>query len=136
MPSMLEAVVLVPGDAAGPLLVLDDPLSFWGGVDPDTGLIIDGHHPDRGRSVAGTVLVMPSGRGSSSSSSVLAEALRLGTGPAALVLFDRDVILALGSMVAEELYGRGCPVVMIDAAAALPAAGTSVTIDDDGVLRW
>ena len=69
---MPEARTLVAGTAEGRALVLDEPLSFWGGIDPANGDIIDGRHPQHGANVAGRILVMPSGRGSSSSSSVLA----------------------------------------------------------------
>ena len=110
---MTEARTLVAGQARGPALVLDEPLSFWGGVDPATGDIVDVHHPQRDENVAGRVLVMPSGRGSSSSSSVLAEAIRAGTAPVAIVLFEPDAILALGAIVARELYGRTIPVVVV-----------------------
>jgi len=103
---------LVAGAATGPTLVLAEPLSFWGGIDPETGEIIDRRHPQRGDQVTGTVLVMPSGRGSSSSSTVLAEAIRLGTAPAAIVLGDPDEIVLLGALVAEELYGITMPVVV------------------------
>jgi predicted aconitase with swiveling domain len=109
---MTEARTLVPGEAKGPALVLDEPLSFWGGVDPATGDVVDIHHPQRGENVSGRVLVMPSGRGSSSSSSVLCEAIRAGSAPAAIVLFEPDAILALGAIVARELYGRAIPVVV------------------------
>ena len=102
---------LVPGTAGGAVLILDEPLSFWGGVDASSGEIIDVHHPQRGANVAGRVLVMPGGRGSSSSSSVLAEAIRSGTAPAAIVLLEPDPILALGAIVARELYGIVVPVV-------------------------
>jgi predicted aconitase with swiveling domain len=105
--------VLVPGSASGEALVLHEPLSFWGGVDPSDGRIIDQHHPQAGESVRGKVLVMPSGRGSSSSSSVLAETLRAGTGPAAIVLAEPDPIVALGAVVARELYGGSIPVVVM-----------------------
>ena len=94
-------------------LVLDEPLSLWGGIDPATGEIIDVHHPQRGATVSGRVLVMPSGRGSSSSASVLAEAIRVGTAPAAIVIGEPDLILSIGSAVAEELYGRHVPVVVM-----------------------
>ena len=111
---MAEVRALVPGTAKGPALVLSAPLSFWGGVDPSDGRIIDQHHPQAGESVRGTVLVMPSGRGSSSSSSVLAETIRAGTGPVALVLAEADGILALGALVASKLYGTSVPVVVVD----------------------
>jgi hypothetical protein len=111
---MAEGRTLVPGTARGTALVLDEPLSFWGGIDPATGDVIDVRHPQHGSNVAGRILVMPSGRGSSSSSSVLAESIRAGTAPAAIVLGEPDPILALGAIVARELYRRSVPVVVTD----------------------
>jgi uncharacterized protein len=96
----------------GTTLVLSEGLSLWGGMDPATGELIDAHHPQRGANLAGRVVVMPSGRGSSSSASVLAEAVRAGTAPAAIVLGEPDLILAIGSAVAEELYGVRIPVIV------------------------
>ena len=81
-------------------------------VDVETGRIIDRSHPDLGETVSGRILVMPGGRGSSSSSSVLAEAVRRGTGPAAIVLAIPDPILTVGAIVAQALYGARCPVVV------------------------
>ena len=109
---MAEARTLVAGTAVGPALVLDEPLSFWGGVDPQTGEVVDVRHPQHGANVTGRILVMPSGRGSSSSSSTLAEGIRAGTAPAAIVLGEADPILALGAIVARELYGKATPVVV------------------------
>jgi len=94
-------------------LVLEEPLSLWGGVDPATGAVIDAHHPQLGANVRDRVLVMASGRGSSSSASVLAEAVRAGTAPAAIVLGEPDLILSIGAAVAEELYGVSVPVVVL-----------------------
>ncbi|HSL11676.1 MAG TPA: DUF126 domain-containing protein [Actinomycetota bacterium] len=105
--------VLVAGDADGDVLTLGEPLSFWGGVDAATGRVIDVHHPQHGAVVTGRILVMPAGRGSSSSSSVLAEAIREGTAPAGIVLADGDPIVALGAIVAEEIYGIVTPVVEV-----------------------
>lgn len=95
--------------------MLEEPLSFWGGFDPDTGVVVDPGHPQAGAVLTDRVLIMPSGRGSSSSSSVLAEAIRRGTGPRAILLRHPDPILAVGAVVAEELYGRSCPVVVLGA---------------------
>jgi predicted aconitase with swiveling domain len=105
-----DAITLLPGVASGPVLKLDEPLSFWGGLDSATGTIIDRLHPQRGASVAGRILMMPGGRGSSSGSATLAEALRLGNGPAAILMLERDAIVVVGAMVAAELYGLACPV--------------------------
>ncbi len=107
-----EATPLAPGDAGGRALVLRDALSFWGGIDIETGRVIDRSHPDLGACVTGTILVMPGGRGSSSSSSVLAETLRRGTGPAGIVLSVPDPILTVGAIVAHALYGIRCPIVV------------------------
>ena len=123
--------VLVPGRARGAAVVLEEALSFWGGVDVDTGRVIDPRHPQAGADLAGKVLVMPSGRGSSSSSSVLAEAARRGTAPAAILLFEPDAVLVLGAVVARELYRKTVPVVVIGEDAV--RAGQTVEIDGDRV---
>ena len=122
-------------NAEGRALVLADPLSLWGGVDPATGAIVDVHHPQRGANVAGRVLVMPSGRGSSSSASILAEAVRAGTAPRAIVLGEPDLILAIGSAVAAELYGVNVPIVVVpvDDLSAI-RDGTDVRIGPDGIV--
>ena len=114
------ARTLVPGHVVAPVRRLGEPLSLWGGFDPHDGTVTDRHHPDHGTTLTGTVLVMGVGRGSSSSSSVLAEAVRLGTAPAAIVLGEPDEILAVGALVAAELYGATCPVVVCDQWRALP----------------
>ena len=120
----------------GRALVLAEPLSLWGGMDPATGVLIDAHHPQRGLSLTGRVVVMPSARGSSSSASVLAEAVRAGTAPAAIILGEPDLILAVGSAVAEELYGVVVPIVSITAdALARIVDGTEVGIDEQGLVR-
>jgi hypothetical protein len=106
------AQAFTPGEAEADALVLGEPLSFWGGIDVATGRIIDHSHPDLGRVITGRVLVMPGGRGSSSSASVFAESIRRGTGPSAVVLATPDPILTVGALVAESLYGLRCPVVV------------------------
>lgn len=138
-PVALAAQTLCPGEGSGLLLLLDEPLSFWGGTDRRTGMIIDAHHPQHGTSIAGRVLVMDASRGSSSSSSVLAEQLRAGVGPAAILLTARDAIVALGALAAAELYGTRMPLAMLDAgasarlrSAAGPTPLVSVTAHADG----
>ncbi|AWI58892.1 aconitase X swivel domain-containing protein [Sinorhizobium fredii] len=126
----LKAATLVGGSAQAETLVLSEPLSFWGGLDSATGRIIDQWHPQKNEVMIGRILVMRAGRGSSSGSSVLAEALRRGTGPAGIVLLARDAIVTVGAMVAAELYGKACPVVLASEAdwAAITGA-TSLAIE-------
>jgi uncharacterized protein len=109
---LVRAVTLSPGEASGAPLRLDEPLSFWGGLDPATGRIIDRWHPQLNANVAGRVLMMPASRGSSSGSAALAEAIRIGVAPAAILLLERDPIVVVGAMAAAELYARECPVLL------------------------
>jgi predicted aconitase with swiveling domain len=111
-PVRLSGRSLHPGQANGVVLALDEPLSFWGGVDP-CGVIVDAHHPQHGSTVAGQVLAMQVGRGSSSSTAVLAELIRSGHAPAALLLAECDAILVIGALVAAEIYGTTLPIVQL-----------------------
>jgi predicted aconitase with swiveling domain len=88
-------------------LVLDRPLGIWGGLDPATGKIIDRHHPQVGTSITGRIVVMPGTQGSSSGAGILVEAVRLGNGPAAVVLPRPDFQIMVANMLSHELYGRG-----------------------------
>ena len=133
---MAEAVrVLVAGTAEGEVVALDQALSFWGGFESATGTIIDNAHPQCGLSLAGKVVTMKSGRGSSSASSVLAEAIRVSTAPAALVMLEPDEIIVLGAVVADELYGQAMPIVLVSEADYAEVAGArSARISADGTI--
>lgn len=127
--------VLMTGEARGPVLVLEEPISFWGGLDPESGIIIDQAHPQVGESVVGRILLMHSGRGSSSGSSVLTEVLRAGIGPAAIVMREADEILVIGALAAEELYGITLPIVTVDDETYTELAGAdAVVVGLDGTL--
>ncbi|RAI69564.1 hypothetical protein DOZ80_14945 [Pseudomonas fluorescens] len=112
-PNSLTGRSLVAGAAQGALLFADVGLSFWGGVDPCTGEVIDRHHPLSGQHLAGRVLAIPSGRGSCTGSSVLMELISNGHAPAALVLAEADEILTLGVLVAQTIFARSLPVLCI-----------------------
>lgn len=126
---------LVAGTTRGPLLKLTGPISFWGGVDPVTGEIVDPRHPQHGRSLAGSVLAVPSAVGSSSSSAIALELLREGRAPLAILMGRADAILALGVVVAEELGHGTIPVVEapVDAWAHLDD-GTLLRVEEDGTV--
>ena len=127
--------VLVAGTASGPVLVLDEPISFWGGFDPATGLVIDRRHPQEGTSISGTILVMETGRGSSSGSNGLAEAIRRGTAPAAIVMLEPDEILVIGALVATELYDITVPIVVVDETTFRSLrSGSQASLDSSGRL--
>lgn len=110
----LQAQVLLDGTAEGPVCATRQALSFWGGFDPSTGAVIDRRHELSGQLLAGAVLVMPHGKGSSTGSPVLLDALVQGTAPAAIVLSRVDEIIALGAIVAEEFYTKTLPILVLD----------------------
>jgi hypothetical protein len=113
----LKGRCLVAGAAQGEVLYAGIGLSFWGGVDAFTGMVIDQHHPLCGQCITGKVLAIPSGRGSCTGSSVLLELILNGHAPAALVFAEDEAILTLGVMVAEEMFGKSLPVVSLGATA-------------------
>lgn len=127
-----DGIALVPGDAGGPVVVMSEPLSFWGGVDPATGNVIDVHHPLHGVSLAGAVVLMPTSRGSCSGSGVLLELALCGRHPAALIFAGPEETLTLGAIVASEMFGHRIPVIRLSggAFAALSAAREAVITPD------
>jgi predicted aconitase with swiveling domain len=115
MKQAAQGEILVPGAAGeGGALVLTAPISFWGGVDPKSGRIVDVRHPQYGEAISGKVLFLPGTIGSSSASAVLMELVHSGHAPAAIVLHEPDAILLLG---------------LIVAAAAIPAPFSSLPKD-------
>jgi predicted aconitase with swiveling domain len=109
----LQSEVLLEGRAQGPVLRLAADISFWGGVDPDSGRIIDRRHPDFGDTVAGKILAMQRSIGSSSGSSVLLELFRRQRAPSGIVLVEADMVVVLGAVVAREMGFDSIPVVRI-----------------------
>jgi predicted aconitase with swiveling domain len=105
--------VLLSGTAEGDLLRLDRPLSFWGGVDPNSGDVTDPRHPQFGANMAGRIVAMERGIGSSSGSSILLELLANGNGPVGLLLIEPDAILTLAAVVAREMGYADLPIFLI-----------------------
>lgn len=131
----LSGVPIVSGEAEGRALVTSEPLSMWGGLNPETGEVIDRRHPLSGQIVTGKVLVLPHGRGSCSASGVLLESIRNETSPVAIVVTRLDPIIGLGAILGEELYQRTIPIVLISEK-DLPGLDDDelVTISRDGTI--
>ncbi|PZU91567.1 MAG: hypothetical protein DI527_12070 [Chelatococcus sp.] len=130
---VLMAEILLPGGAAsGECLALSAPISFWGGVDPRSGRIIDARHPDRGRCVAGTILALPGTIGSSSASAVLLELVHAGHAPAALLMDAPDAILLLGLVVAREMGWPTPPALRLPAGRQKDLDGRRLLLATDG----
>ena len=114
------------GRAGGPLLVSPAPISFLGGVDPETGIIIEKGHPLQGTGIAGTVLAFPYGKGSTVGSYVLYALSRNRRAPAAIINTEAEAIIATGAIIG------GIP--MIDRTGLCLdhlKNGTPVTVDGD-----
>jgi predicted aconitase with swiveling domain len=111
---MIKGRILHHGEARGSVTLLTEPLSFWGGFDPKTGAIIDVHHPQCGTVLTNTIALMFETRGSGTAPGAIAEAIRLGTAPAAIITVSPDVNIAVGAAVAEALYGRACPILAVE----------------------
>ncbi len=115
---------MVPGRAAGIALVSEAAIGFLGGVDPDTGVVVEAGHPLAGQSVAGRVLVFPQGKGSTVGSYTIYRLARAGRAPAAIVNAESEAIVAVGALIA------GIPMVdMVDI--SLLRTGMRVEIDGE-----
>lgn len=119
-----EASSITPGLAVGEVLATSEPISFWGGIDPATGRVIDVHHPLAGQNLAGRILVMPGTRGSCTGSGVLLDMVLNDRAPAALVFAEPEDVVTLGAMIAAAMFDKPLPVLRVtpDAFAALSKA--------------
>jgi predicted aconitase with swiveling domain len=111
----LSGTTLVAGAARGRTVKLTEPLNAWGGLDPETGVIVHHSHPQRGVCLANRILVMQESRGSGTNAQVFAQAWANGNGPLAVLLAVPDYVLCAGAVVSQELYDVTCPVVVLDA---------------------
>ena len=105
--------MVVDGEASATVIKSSEPLSFWGGYDQATGEIIDRRHPLSGQFGAGKIMDIPFTRGSSTTSSILIEAVRAGVAPVGLITIRVDSFLALASIVADEMYEASFPLVSV-----------------------
>ncbi len=127
---------LIDGEASGRALATDMPLSFWGGVDPVHGRVIDKRHPLDGQVLTGRVLVLPSGRGSCSASGVLLESISNGTAPAGIILSEVDPVIGLGAILGDELLERIVPVVLVsESERASIRSGAPLRISHGGIIE-
>jgi uncharacterized protein len=97
----LNGRTIFPGKASGEALVSRMGISFYGGVDPETGVVTEAGHDLEGQSIAGKVLVFPSGKGSTVGSYVLYRLKKNGHAPAAIINETCETITAVGCIIAE-----------------------------------
>ncbi|MEI2689971.1 MAG: DUF126 domain-containing protein [Anaerolineae bacterium] len=97
----MQGRVIRAGRAEGRALVSSAPVGFLGGVDPDSGVVVEPNHPLHGQSVAGRVLVFPTGKGSTVGSYTILRLARNGVAPAAMVNAESEAIVAVGAIIAD-----------------------------------
>ncbi len=126
----LRGRVIVGGSASGPALVSTDPISFFGGVDPLTGKVVERGHALEGQTISGKILVFPQGKGSTVGSYVLYRMKKLGTAPAGILNSETETIVAIGAIIAE--------IPLVDKLDADPVAtiktGQHVVIKDEVIM--
>lgn len=105
---------LVNGEASGDIVFSSVPISFMMGVHSETGVVVDEHHPLLGTPLRNKIVVLPRGRGSCSASGVIMELLHRGNAPAALVFRTLEEILTLGVLIADAVFQRSIPVVLVE----------------------
>jgi predicted aconitase with swiveling domain len=130
-----QAEVLLPGPAAAATaLALTAPISFWGGVDPRSGIVADPRHPESGQLTSGKVLFVPETVGSSSAAAILLELVHGHRAPAAIVLHEPDAILLLGLIVAKEMGWETPMALRLDRRHYVAFAGRQVAVSHSGLL--
>lgn len=135
MARILKGRPVVAGSARGSALVLTEPLCFWGGYDVATGRIINPRHEQAGQIAAGRILLFPRGKGSSTGSAILLESIRGGTAPAGIINLKTDPIAAVGAIVADELYHRSLPIVVLpEESFRSIGQGDHLLIEPDGTV--
>jgi predicted aconitase with swiveling domain len=123
----MQGRVIKAGKAQGTALVSPEPIGFLGGVDPETGLVVEPGHPLQGECVTGRVLVFPTGKGSTVGSYTLYRMAVSGTAPAAIVNAESEAIVAVGAIIAD--------IPMVDQVdIARIQTGDRVVVDGDWVM--
>ncbi|MEM9250316.1 MAG: aconitase family protein [Pseudomonadota bacterium] len=120
----MKATIL-SAETEADVIVCPEGLSFWGGVDPGTGRVIDAHHALHGRSLAGKIVLMPTSRGSCSGSGVLLQLALNGRAPAALIFREVEEVLTLGALIAARMFDRTVGVVRLGATDYAALSGAS-----------
>jgi predicted aconitase with swiveling domain len=101
MEKTIKCKKISKGHAKGEVLITNEPLSFLGGVDPYTGVVIDQGHELYGKKISDKILVIPSGKGSTVGSYVIFQMAKSKTAPKAIISIKAEPIIATGAIMAE-----------------------------------
>ncbi|RLG05903.1 MAG: hypothetical protein DRN65_06265 [Thaumarchaeota archaeon] len=124
----LRGRVIKEGKAEGVALVSDKPISFYGGVDPETGKIIEKSHPLYGNSISKRILVFPYGKGSTVGSYILLRLKKRGLAPSAIINERCEPIIAVGAIIAEIPAVDGVEISRIPPGSRVRVDGCRITV--------
>jgi hypothetical protein len=124
----LQGRKIFPGTASGEALVTSMGISFFGGVDPESGVVIERGHELEGESIAGKVLVFPTGKGSTVGSYTLYRLKRAGIAPAAIINAQCETITAVGCIMAEIPCVDQVPIAEIESGQVVEVDGERGTV--------
>ncbi|HUU87464.1 MAG TPA: DUF126 domain-containing protein [Candidatus Glassbacteria bacterium] len=97
----MKGRIIMKGNVQDMALVTSQPISFYGGVDPNTGIIIEKGHELQGKSVKGKILVFPTGKGSTVGSYTLYRMKKGGTAPSGIINKECETVIAVGAIISE-----------------------------------
>lgn len=122
---MIECRSVSKGKASGELIVSDEAISFLGGVNPETGEVIDPSHELKGQSIKGKILFIPGGKGSTVGSYVIFQMKKNNTAPKAIICLKAEPIIATGAIMSD--------IPMVDSPSDVKEllTGVSVEVDSD-----
>ena len=127
---ILHGRSIYQGNAQGEALVTSQPISFFGGVDPETGVVVERGHPLEGQCIAGKVLIFPSGKGSTVGSYTLYRLKMNGHAPLAILNAECETIIAVGCIIAEIPCADRLPIHEIPSGSLVRIEGSNVILED------
>ncbi len=98
---IIEARTISRGQASGEVLISREPIGFLGGVDPESGFVIEKGHPLEGKNISGRVLVFPNGKGSTVGSYVMLQLAKNKKAPAAIINISAEPIIVVGAIISK-----------------------------------
>ena len=126
----MEGRVIKEGRAEGIALVSSEPIGFYGNVDPETGVVTEKGHPLEGKSIAGRVLVFPTGKGSTVGSYTMYWLKKSGKAPAAIIVRESEPIIAVGAIISDIPMVDGIDISRIPDGARVRVEGNKVIVED------
>lgn len=98
---IIKGRIIKAGKAEGEALVSTEPIAFLGGIDPETGIVIERNHPLEGKCISGKILVFPHGKGSTVGTYILYRMKKKGTAPKAIINEECEPIIAVGAIISD-----------------------------------